>query len=49
MEEFKKNGILMAKAGEEGNIIRCVGPLCISKKDTDKILQVLDHCVDKYG
>lgn len=39
----------MAKAGEEGNIIRCVGPLCLNKKDADKILQVFDHCVSKFG
>lgn len=49
LEEFKKEGILMAKAGEDGNIIRCVGPLCLSKKDIDKVLQVLDHCVTKFG
>lgn len=38
LEEFKKNGVLMGKAGEEGNVLRCVGSLCITKKDTDKVL-----------
>ena len=30
LDEVKKHGVLFAKAGENGNIVRIVGPLCLT-------------------
>lgn len=38
LDECKNNGILFAKAGEFGNIVRIVGPMCINQKDAQKIV-----------
>lgn len=33
LDEVKNKGVLFAKAGEYGNIVRIVGPLCLTQKD----------------
>lgn len=49
LDEAKNNGVLFAKAGETGNIVRIVGPLCLNEKDAEKVVQVLDHAVSKHS
>lgn len=49
LEHGKSNGVLFAKAGQYGNIIRCVGPLCLTEKDAQKVVQVLDDAVTKFA
>ena len=49
MEECKKDGVLIAKASEEGNVLRIVGPLCLTQDDAKKVVQVMDRCIDKLG
>lgn len=45
LDEAKNHGILFGKAGETGNIIRVVGPLCLNEKDAQNAVQVLEHAV----
>lgn len=49
LDEAKNHGVLFAKAGETGNIVRIVGPLCLNEKDAEKVVQVLDHAVSKHS
>lgn len=49
LDQSKENGVLFAKAGEAGNIIRVVGPLCLTMEDARKVVQVLEHAVVKYA
>ena len=45
LEDARNNGVLFAKAGESGNIVRIVGPLCLNDKDAKKVVQVLEHAL----
>ncbi|RMH55065.1 MAG: aspartate aminotransferase family protein [Candidatus Hydrogenedentota bacterium] len=47
MEHAKNAGVLLGKGGMAGNTIRVKPPLCVTKKDADEIVDVMDGAIKK--
>ncbi|MFC1521595.1 aspartate aminotransferase family protein [Elusimicrobiota bacterium] len=47
MDLARDNGVLFGKGGMAGNVIRIKPPLCVTKKDADTIVEVLELCLKK--
>lgn len=46
MEKGREAGVLFGKGGYKGNLIRILGPLCLSMSHAKKAIDVFEHATD---